>query len=129
MRCGDTVYMHANGTPCPHLWVLITDPQPQTALGIIISITTLRNRQDQTVIVGPSDHPYLQHPSVVFYGDSRIVDTRAIERAVLEGTVQSQERCSPNLLSLLQGGVLASPHTPKKIIRFYRDAIAEGSGQ
>lgn len=125
MRCGDAVYMAVLGVPSEHLWILISDPAPDTFLGVMVSVTTLRHGHDQTVILQVGDHPFITRPSAVYFGDARLFDTRRIDQDILVGNVQQLQCCSPSLLSLLQRGVLASPRTPNKILEVCRNAFAK----
>ncbi len=75
MDCGDTFFMPApGGAATPHLWIIVTQPDPQTHECAIVSVTTLRNSKDQTVILRVGDHPFIRHDSTIFYGDAMIVD-------------------------------------------------------
>ena len=75
MDCGDTFLMPApGGVATPHLWIVVTQPDPQTHLCAIVSVTTLRNSKDQPVILRRGDHPFIRHDSTIFYGDAMIVD-------------------------------------------------------
>lgn len=118
MRCGDAVLMAVPGVPSQHLWILITDPDPDTFLGAMVSVTTLRGTTDQTVILQPCDHPFVKRPSAVHFGDARLFDTRRVEEAIRAGGVHLHQRCSAALIALLQDGALASPYTPNKVLEF-----------
>src|ERR1039457_3145863 len=51
MDCGDTFLMPApGGIAIPHLWIVVTQPNAQTHLCAIVSVTTLRNSKDQTLM-------------------------------------------------------------------------------
>lgn len=70
MECGDTFLMPApGGIATPHLWIVVTEPDPVSNLCGIVSVTTLRNSKDQTVILRVGDHPFIRHESTIFYGD------------------------------------------------------------
>ena len=122
MNCGDTFLMPApGGAATPHLWILVTEPDPQTHLCAIVSVTTLRNSKDQAVILRPGDHPFIHHHSAIFYGDAMIVDARRLESEIAAGLALFRERCSNATLKLVQDGVTASPFTRPKILRFCRE--------
>jgi hypothetical protein len=122
MDCGDTFLMPApGGVATPHLWIVVTQPDPQTHLCAIVSVTTLRNSKDQTVILRPGDHPFVRHDSTVFYGDAMIVDALRLESEIAAGLALVRERCSKAILKLLQDGVVASLFTRPKIQRFCRE--------
>jgi len=59
MDSGDTFLMPApGGRATPHLWIVITTPDAVTRQCAIVSVTTLRNSKDQTIILRPGDHPF-----------------------------------------------------------------------
>jgi hypothetical protein len=122
MECGDTFLMPAPGGPVtPHLWIVVTQPDSQTHLCAIVSVTTLRNSKDQTIILRPGDHPFIRHDSTIFYGDAMIVDARRLDAEIAAGLALSRERCPHPTLKLVQDGVIASPFTRPKVVRFCRD--------
>jgi hypothetical protein len=122
MDCGDTFLMPApGGVATPHLWIVVTQPDPQTHLCVIVSVTTLRNSKDQTIILRVGDHPFIRHDSAIFYGDAMIVDARRLDAEIAAGLVLRREICSQATLKLVQDGVLASPFTRMKVVRFCRD--------
>lgn len=122
MDCGDTFLMPApGGAATPHLWIVVTQPDPQTHECAIVSVTTLRNSKDQTVLLRVGDHPFIRHDSTIFYGDAMIVDARRLEAEIAAGLALVRERCPSTTLKLVQDGVVASPFTRPKILRFCRD--------
>ncbi len=122
MDCGDTFLMPApGGAATPHLWIVVTQPDPQTHLCAILSVTTLRNSKDQTVLLRPGDHPFIRHDSTIFYGDAMIVDALRLESEIAAGLALIKEKCSNVTLKLVQDGVAASPFTRPKILRFCRE--------
>ena len=122
MDCGDTFLMPApGGAATPHLWIIVTQPDPQTHECAIVSVTTLRNSKDQTVILRVGDHPFIRHDSTIFYGDAMIVDARRLEAEIAAGLALVREKCPPETLKLVQDGIEASPFTRPKILRFCRE--------
>lgn len=125
MECGDTFLSPApGGAVTPHLWIVVTPPDPQAHRCAIVSVTTLRNNKDQTVILRPGDHPFIRHDSTIFYGDAMVVDARRLDAEIATGLVLAKERCPQSALKLVQDGVLASPFTRPKFLRFCRDQWA-----
>ena len=122
MDCGDTFLMPApGGAAIPHLWIVGTQPDPQSHLCAIVSVTTLRNSKDQTVILRVGDHPFIRHDSTIFYGDAMLVDAQLLETEIAAGLALLREKCPAATLKLIQDGVLASPFTRPKILRFCRE--------
>jgi len=122
MECGDTFLMPApGGAATPHLWIVITEPDPVSNLCAIVSVTTLRNSKDQTVILRVGDHPFIHHDSTIFYGDGMIVDARRLESEIAAGLAVRREKCPDATLKLIRQGVTASPFTRPKLLRFCRE--------
>jgi hypothetical protein len=122
MDCGDTFLMPApGGIATPHLWIVVTQPDAETNLCAIVSVTTLRNSKDQTVILRPGDHPFIRHESTIFYGDAMIVDERRLRSEIAAGLALAREKCPSATLKLMQDGVAASPFTRPKFLRFCRE--------
>ena len=122
MRSGDTFLMRPWVGGKYHLWVVITEPDSESFECVIVSVTTLRGNCDQTLVLQPGDHPFIQHPSVVFFADARIVDSRLLDQAIARGECLPHEPCSSELLAHIRAGVTASPHTPQKVVAFCKKA-------
>ena len=90
----------------PHLWIIATDPDPQSNLAVIVSVTTLRHAADQTVVLRKGDHQFILHDSVVLFGDSRIIDVRKLQ------TYPNHKPCSAALVDEILSGLRASPSLP-----------------
>jgi hypothetical protein len=75
LTCGDAILMPSPGVSSLHLWIIITDPSKDSGKAIIVSVTTRRAHSDLTLIIKPSDHPWIKHDSVVMYSDASIIDT------------------------------------------------------
>ena len=114
------------GQDAEHLWVLITAPDPATHEAIMVNITTRRPHSDTTTILNAGDHPFIQKPSLVFYSDARIVDTRLLDQAIQRGAYRSHAAFSPQVLARIQAGVAASMLTPKKIQTAFQKFAAAG---
>lgn len=110
-----------SGTVTPHLWIVVTEPHPPSNLCGIVSVTTLRNSKDQTVILRVGDHPFIRHESTIFYGDAMIVDAERLENEIAAGLAVRRDPCPAATLKLVQQGVNASPFTRPKFLRFCRE--------
>lgn len=109
------------GAATPHLWIVITEPDPASNLCAIVSVTTLRNSKDQTVILRAGDHPFIRHESAIFYGDAMVVDAQRVEMEIAAGLAVRRDVCPETTLQLVQQGVAASPFTRPKFLRFCRE--------
>lgn len=123
---GDTYMLPKPGQETEHLWVLITNPDPETHEAIMVNITTLRPHSDTTTILNVGDHPFIQKPSVIFYADARIVDTGLLDAAVLRGAYRGHATFQAPVIARIQAGVTASPHAARKIKTAYARYAAAG---
>ena len=89
-----------------------------TGLTVIVSVTTLRNALDQTLILRAGDHPFIRHESVVFFADARIVNGARLQMLVDEYRMRTHQPCATWLIDEVEAGLKASPYTPKKVLTF-----------
>lgn len=123
---GDTFMLPKPGQETKHLWVLITNPNPATHEALMVNLTTQRPHSDRTTILQIGDHPFVQKPSVLFYADARLVDTRRLDDAVQRGACGTHAPFQRSIMTRIQAGVGASPLTPRKIKTAYAAFAAAG---
>jgi hypothetical protein len=114
------------GHATEHLWALITKPDPATHEAIMFNVTTQRPHSDTTTILHTGDHPFVQKPSVIFYADARIVDTRLLDAALQRGACAGHAAFQAEVIARIQAGVAASSFTPRKIKTAYAACAAAG---
>lgn len=121
MRSGDTFVMAVAGrSGKPHLWFVLTDPDPETGKVVIVSLSTLRAGKDQTVILNRGDHPFITHESVIVYRDARCVSSDELRHALRNGWIKPHQPCADRILKQVQDGLLASPFTSRKMVAYCR---------
>jgi hypothetical protein len=103
--------------PDPHLWFVLTNPDPTTNHVVAVMLVTARAHTDKTVTLNSVDHPFVQHESNVDYGYARRLLADKIMAAILESRCQLQPDVSNSLLSRLCIGLLQSPRT----VNFLKD--------
>ena len=98
-----------------HLFVVCTDVCDE-GKHLLVSIASLINSLcDQTCIIQPHEHPFVKHPSYVFYRKSLIQPAQAINDAVEKGLFKPKENMNSQTLLRIRNGVCNSPQTPKRI--------------
>ncbi len=110
----------------PHLWILVTAVNPQTGEVIIVNFTTQRSNSDNSVVIRPGEHPFVDHPTIVFYADARAAELQLLEAAIKQGTISTHAPLCPALLKRVQEGLLLSPYTPGKIKNAFMAAQKQG---
>lgn len=123
---GDSFMLSRPGQETEHLWVLITNPDPVTHDAIMVNVTTQRPHSDTTTILNVGDHPFVRKPSVIFYADTRVVNTGLLHAAVKRGACQAHATFQEPVIRRIQSGVAESPLTPKKIKTAYAAYAAAG---
>jgi hypothetical protein len=123
MKAGDTFLMPAPGisNKIPHLWIVPTDPVPENQTVVIVSITTLRHRAEQTMVLTKGEHPFIVRDSSVCYVDARLVDAIDLDQQTTIGQIRKHAPCPTKTLENVKSGILASELTPQKVQRFYAE--------
>ncbi len=75
---------------------------------------------DQTCILKQEDHPFIKHPSYVYYRKADISGADNIRRNVAEGTFTTHQDCSVPVFEKILNGFSVSEEVKIKILRFYQ---------
>ncbi|HEX8694578.1 MAG TPA: hypothetical protein VF746_19295 [Longimicrobium sp.] len=95
----------------PHLWVVLSDPAGDPPEVVILSLTTLRPHSDETVVLNPGDHPFVQHPTCAYFSDARIVTVQSLERALRLRQAIPQPDMDAAIVERMRDGLFQSPFT------------------
>ena len=122
MHRGDTLLrpiIIANPKLKAHLWIVVTEPTADGSC-VMVNITTPKgHRLDRTVVLQKGDHPFVQHESIISYGDAQIENVKDLLACVQCATAKrGKQQILPPLLRRIQDGVLKSPDTPHKVREF-----------
>jgi hypothetical protein len=105
----------------PHLWILITEPNPNGEC-VVVNITSAKSTSvDRTVVLQKGDHPFIQHESVVFYAFAHKENVKKLCAYLASGTAKQKQALSNTMLKKIQNGILKSPDTPHEIVDFCKD--------
>lgn len=128
---GNTFILTRATGSTPHLWIVLTAPAGEPPEVVIVSLTTLRPHSDETVVLHPGDHPFVQHPTCVYFSDARIVAVAQLEKALRQGQAVPRADVSPELLRRIREGLLESPWTVHRIRRYCKAIFEaeEGDGR
>lgn len=114
---------HVGGTP--HLWIILTDPDPN-GLVAMVNITTPKEGSDRTVVLHAREHPRVSHESVIFFPDARLAPADSIRVGVEANYFELCAPVSPALLARIKNGLLESPFTPVKVVNYCRQIWGKG---
>jgi hypothetical protein len=70
MQKGDTFLMGSVGGKKKHLWILLSDLNKHQGTGIVVNLTTDKDRSGGECSLGVGDHPWLTEECWVSYGDA-----------------------------------------------------------
>ncbi len=123
-RAGQTfLYPHEDGRDA-HLWIMVTDPNPEEFF-LIVNLTSLQGSKDRTVCLMPKEHPFIKKPTCVHYQLAEITTSEKVQRYLDCGSATMHHDTSPELLDLVFAGFLASGHTKHRIRDFVKAVKAE----
>jgi hypothetical protein len=123
LKCGDAFLMAQPRVSVEHLWIVATEPLPNTDQVIIVNVTKARDHSDKTVILRPGDHPFVKTTSVIYFHGSLVTDLKQVEKGFAARICSPHRPCSPQLIRRIQQGLLESGFTPNGIKEFYRRTI------
>jgi len=103
--------------PPPHLWVVLTNPTGQPPEVLTVMLTTRRAHTDDTVILQPRDHPFVQRETAVSYKTATYRRVSAILGKMKAGKCELRETIREPVLHRIRDGLLESPHTIHAIRR------------
>lgn len=114
-----------------HFFILLTDPIPKPDAGaqqvLLVGIAT-RNpnfQHDQTCILYPGDHPFLNRESYVNYRLARIEEAGKLVAGVKNGLFVPQGTIDTAIFARVCQGLLNSRHTTPKVLRFYQASTGQ----
>ena len=94
-------------------------PKPKALLLSVCSIPK-SGIYDGTCILQRGDHPFIRHPSYIFYMKARIEPLSKIERNIQERTYIKKPDVEAQVLNRISEGLLDSPYASRSIIGFYK---------
>lgn len=82
---------------------------------IIVFLTSKKPHSDTTVILGPEDHDFIKHPTVISYADARIAHSDDIMKRIAERDYTPRKSFSEAVAKTIHQGLIDSPFTPRYI--------------
>ena len=87
-----------------HLRVVISPPLGDPPQVLTVSVTTWTDRQDQSCILEPVDHPSVRHRSVIGYGFARLDPADGLRKQLRQGTISPRAPASTHLIERIWEG-------------------------
>ena len=128
LELGDTFLLPHDINKVEHLWVAITEPDEMGKAVCVNVSSSSSSFCDETVVLQPSDHPFISKKSVIRYMDAAVLDLKEVGRAMkgfFSFTCVKKQKCERELLKKIQKGLLESQHTSKHIQDRFRHQTKE----
>jgi len=120
LRAGRALLISGRSVPAPHLWLVLTDPEPQTGRFVAVMAVTTRPHTDKTVVLMPGDHPFIRHESNIDYGTAKFMSLSRVTARIKVGTCHLEPDLPAGLLSRVRDGLLKSARTIHAIADYCR---------
>lgn len=120
VRAGGALLLPGGHKRVPHLFAILTDPDPKTGLVVVVMIVTARDHTEKTVTLVAGDHPFIRHDTNVNYGSAVFVPSAKLETALAQGSGKLQPDFSKTALATIRDGLLASSYAPRQVSDYCR---------
>ena len=116
---------YLNGEVLSHLFVIVLTPAPHTRNTIIVNIDSWEpgTKTDNTTILQPGDHEFIQKKTYVNYRLARIVSVDEIEGWLETGRAKIKPRMDTSILNRISDGILKSKFTILEVKEMYQDYL------
>lgn len=104
--------------PVPHLFIICNDTCKFGA-NLLINISSFYDGCDDTCILDVGDHPFVQHPSYVYYAEARIIKTDGLQKGFRQGALIPREPLGDPVFERVVAGINVSLDTPNNVIRYF----------
>lgn len=106
--------------PCLHLHIVCSDPMnfagypPGSCL--VVSVSTVIAKCDQTCVFSKGDHPFIDHPSFVRFKGTALMQAISLEFNVQHGIYKAQPPADQGLVKRILANLDVSDHTPGDMV-------------
>lgn len=111
---------------CDHLHVVCNDPVMDASKGaesvLIVNVTSigLLTEYDKSCVLNVGDHPFITHPSYMYYKGAIVYTAKAINDAVANGDFTEKEDMLDSTFKRVLKGFEITDEVPHKAKRFYK---------
>ena len=119
----NTILVPVPSASCKHLFIVLTTPDGEPPLVVMVNITTRRPTSDSTVILTPGDHPFIRHESVIAFEHADLFDVGKLEKGLSNGSLSKYPDINESLFDAVKQGLFDSPRTPQNIKTYCRSSF------
>jgi hypothetical protein len=96
-----------------HLWIVLSDPEQDPANVLLVNVTTLTSRKDQTCILRADCHPEVTHDSCIYYGKARVYSAPLLTSLLGRDVIRLCDPLDVGVFTRVWMGAILSPHTTR----------------
>jgi hypothetical protein len=111
----NTILVPVPSPSCKHLFIVLSTPEGEPPVVVMVNITSRRPTSDPTVILTPGDHSFVKHESVIAFEHASLFEVDRLENGLNSGSLSKYPDISETLFTAVKQGLLNSPRTPKNI--------------
>lgn len=103
-----------------HLFIILTNTCDQ-GCQLLVSLSSYYDDKtcDETCILSPGDHPFIQRLTFVEYRKARIEETARLLRGIRDQKLIPRQPVNEDIFESLCEGLLSSIFTPRKIVSYF----------
>ena len=113
---------------CKHLFIVLTNPEGEPPIVVMVNITTRKPTSDSTVVLTQGDHPFVHHESIIAFEHGDFFPVSRLENGLNNGKLKKYSDISDNLFSVIKQGLLASPRTPQRVKNYCLERLRASVG-
>ncbi|HHA1934672.1 hypothetical protein ACEV60_21430 [Enterobacter ludwigii] len=112
--------------PKEHIYFICNDPvfYPQLARDsfLAVNLTSVGGGYeiDHSCLLDVGDHPFVKHPSYIFYQRAQIFGVDTVMRQVIAGDIRTHQPCEDDTFRRILSGFDISPYVNPKIKSYYQ---------
>lgn len=101
-----------------HLHVVVNDPDVDGNVLLLAICSVTAAPHDATCVLQPHEHPFLKHPSYVFYARATLASAAALQDGIARQEIAIYSDLNTQSFLRLRNGICRSPLTPLRIKRY-----------
>lgn len=121
VRAGGCFYLSTPRVKLGHLWLILTDPEGDPPRVVAVMLRTKKAYTDDTLILVPGDHPFLDRESCVQYSSVEFMRVDEIVKWSGRPGCGIHPDMSADLLARVRAGLLKSPYAVLRIQEYCRE--------
>ena len=121
IRAGRALLFRESPKQTFHLFFILTDPDGSPPRVVAVMVRTATKFTDETVLLEPGDHPFINRTSSVHYSSANVFRVNRLQKGFEERYCYLKEDMSQELLERVREGLAKSPFTVPAIRDYCAD--------